>query len=298
MNQQPLFLGIDGGATKCRVVLQDFDGKVLGTGLGGSANPSHGMHTVIDSIQNAVQMAIAKAGLSMDVLTHTIAGAGLAGLHLARYRQQANEWQHPFRRLYLTDDLQIACLGAHGGQDGAVIIAGTGFSATSVTLGDSRVLGGYGFLMGDKCSGSWIGHQALQQVLLATDGLAPPTALEALIADKFDAQGAELADQLIDATPSQYASLAPLVFLAASKGDKPAEDILQQSADFLSRVARRLLESQPPRLSLVGSIAEMLRARLEPEVQSRLTALQYQPEVGAIHFARQMYAKEGQEVNA
>ena len=38
----------------------------------------------------------------------------------------AKQYGHPFRTAVITTDAHAACIGAHGGKDGGVIIAGTG----------------------------------------------------------------------------------------------------------------------------------------------------------------------------
>ena len=291
-NQGQLFLGIDGGATKCRVSLENDRGQVLSTGLGGSANPSHGMENLVSSVITATDIALAEAGLRSEDKSRLIVGAGFAGLHLRQYRQLVEEWRHPFAELYLTDDLHIACIGAHGHHDGAVIIAGTGFSAAAVIRGETHQVGGFGFLMADYCSGSWLGYQAVQQVLLADDGLAEPTGLSAALQARFHVQGADLANVLLGAAPRDYAALAPLVFSAADQGDIVAMGILQDGADFITAVARNLRDRGAQRLALVGSIAQALRSRLCPDVLNGLVEGTCEPEQGAVQFAMKCYQQK------
>ena len=56
-------------------------------------------------------------------MSRLIVGAGLAGVNMPEYFRIFSEWQHPFQELHLTSDLHVACIGAHQGGDGAVIIA-------------------------------------------------------------------------------------------------------------------------------------------------------------------------------
>jgi len=284
-----LFAGIDGGGTNCRARIETADGTLVGTGLGGTANPSHGLPTVTDSIMAALEMALKQAGLPVELVANLIVGAGLAGLHLAKYRDLMASWQHPFKALYLTDDLHVATRGAHNGGDGAVVIVGTGFSALSLVKGHETAIGGHGFLQADYCSGGWIGYQAVQAVLLADDNLAESTQLSDLLYQKYNATGLELADRLVGATAREYGELAPLVFTAAEQGDAVAGKIITESGQFLERVISQLLKTNPPRLSLVGSIAERLIPRLNSELVDKISAPIKTPEVGAVNYARQQY---------
>lgn len=285
-----IFAGIDGGGTNCRVRLETEQGELLGEGFGGTANPSHGLDVVEASILSAVGEALASSGLSNDYMSSLVVGAGLAGLHLPAYRDVMTNWQHPFHSLYLTDDLKTALYGAHAGNDGAVIIVGTGFSATSMVNGLDYPIGGYGFLMGDYCSGSWIGFQAVQKVLLAQDGLSAPTSLVELIQDYLGS--AMIAQSLIDAKASDYGRLAPLVFAAVDKGDSIANEILNASAQFINHVAFKLFESNPPRFSILGGIASKIANRLDPKVIAELSEPLSSAEQGAIHFAKAHYFKD------
>jgi len=289
-DNEVLYMGIDGGGTKCRVRIESADGRLLGCGIGGTANPSHGMKIVIDSILDATDMALAEANLGGERIKDLVVGAGLAGLHLPTYFSAVAGWQHPFRQLYLSDDLEVANLGAHGGGDGAVIIVGTGFSSVAMVGNHKRVIGGHGFLMGERCSGSWIGHQAVQVALLDQDGLGPKTRLTDLLEAKFNGRGAMLANALVGFAAKDFAAIAPLVFEAAALKDEVANKILDNSAQFVAQVAKLLLESKPPRLCLVGSIAERLSDRLEPHIAKAVVPLMEQPESGAIYLARNEFS--------
>ncbi|GLX77355.1 ATPase [Thalassotalea insulae] len=284
-----LYVGIDGGGTNCRVRIVGPSGELLGQGLGGTANPSHGLSTVIQSMTNAINMALCQAGLSEQHLKRLVVGAGLAGLHLPRYRTMMEQWQHPFHAIYYTDDLHAATLGAHDGKDGAVVIVGTGFSALSMVNGQKTAIGGYGFLQADHCSGSWLGYQAVQAALLAHDHLAPQTLLSELLFEQLEARGYLLADKLADAKAREYGTLAPLVFRAAEQGDTVARHIIADSSEFLTRIIKQLAQTNPPRISLIGGVAQQLVHYLDSDIVTQLSAPIHSAEYGAICFAKQQH---------
>lgn len=283
------YVGIDGGGTNCRVRIESPIGVLIGVGYGGSANPSHGLSIVVDSIMTAIKGAVAQANLPQECINNFVVGAGLAGLHLPKYRQMMESWQHPFKALYLTDDLHIAAIGAHAGEDGAIAIIGTGFSALSVVNSVQTSIGGYGFLQADYCSGSWIGYQAVQAVLLANDKLAKTTQLTELLFNKFKVKGVALADKLVGATASEYGSLAPLVFLAAERNDIIAINILKQSSEFIDRVVTLLVATNPPRISLIGGVAERIIDRLAHHIVQHLSKPLQTPEQGAVCYAYKQF---------
>lgn len=287
-----LYIGIDGGATKCRAAIAADDGKVFAIGVAGPANPFQDFDTAMRSIVEATRLALADGGLDGDDGVQLVAGVGLAGVNLPAVYAQVKGWQHPFHRMYLTTDLEVACLGAHGGHDGAVVVAGTGSSACSIVAGRHRIFGAYGFPYCDKGSGAWLGLQAVRAVLLQEDGLGPATALHELLVERFGARGNGIVEQLIDARPHALAALAGLVFDAAGNGDEVATAILRDGAAYLSALARRLGDDGPVPLSLLGGLSDVLLPWLDADIANRLSPPQSGADIGALFFARREYARE------
>jgi glucosamine kinase len=283
----PLYLGIDGGGSKCRAVIVSSDQQILGEGLSGPANPLRGMKVATDSILSATQQALSCAGLAFNDMSRLVAGAGLAGVNVPQYFQLFSDWQHPFKTLHLTSDLHIACMGAHQGGDGAVIIVGTGSCGLADVNGQLIELGGHGFPYGDNGSGAWFGMQLLHKVLLSLDKLAPQTMLADLLLQELAAANAmELVAHFMHATPTTYAKFAPLVFVAAEAGDETALQLVQQGAGFIADIANRLLSIQPPRLSFIGGLAHKLLPYLPAQIQQQVTPALQTPELGAVWYAR------------
>lgn len=289
--QGPLYLGIDGGGSKCRVVIVNADNQLLGEGLGGPANPLRGMKVATDSILTATQQALTAAGMTFNDMSRLIAGAGLAGVNMPQYFRLFSEWKHPFAAFYLTTDLHIACIGAHNGSDGAVIIAGTGSCGLADVKGHLLDIGGHGFPYGDNGSGAWFGMQLVHHVLLQQDGLMPSTLLSSLLCQELGVTSTlDIVSHFMHATPTVYAKYAPLVFSAAEQGDATALAIVAQGAAFINQIALKLFELSPPRFSMIGGLAYKLVPYLDSKVQQVLTPALAAPEYGAVWFARQQQA--------
>lgn len=280
-----LFVGIDGGASHCRALLQNAAGVTLGVGKSGPANPVNGLEQCKNSIVAAVTGALLQAGLSTAYFSHLVVGAGLAGLHLPAMYDAMTAWHHPFHSLYLTTDLYAAAAGAHQGLDGAVLILGTGFSSLANVAGKQTQIGGYGFPINATCSGSWFGLEAVKAVLLDVDGVGLPTSLTQHILARCSAT--ELAQQLMNASATEFARYAPLVFSAADRGDKVSLGLIQQGAGFVNQVIRRLLACGADRLALIGGITERIKPWLDPQLAACITPALASPEQGAILLARQ-----------
>lgn len=288
----PLFLGIDGGGSKCRVVIVDAADRLLGEGLGGPANPLRGMKVATDSILTATQQALLAAGMTFNDMSRLIAGAGLAGVNMPQYFQLFSEWQHPFAEFHLTTDLHTACIGAHKGADGAVIIIGTGSCGLADVNGQCLDVGGHGFPYGDNGSGAWFGNQLVHHVLLDKDRIGAPSLMTSLLCEALGVSGTlEIVGQFMHATPTVFARYAPLVFAAAEQGDQVAAEIIQAGARHIDNIALRLLSLKPERLSLIGGLAYKVQPYLSAPVQALLAPAQAAPEFGAVWFARARQAK-------
>jgi glucosamine kinase len=289
LGEEALYIGIDGGGTKCRASIMTEDLQVLGTGVGGPANPFHGVQQAKDSIRTAAELALIDAGLPPAVMGQLIAGAGLAGVNVPSLYDVMSSWQHPFKQMYLTTDLHIACLGAHNRDEGAVMIAGTGSCGYSYVRHSSLFLGGHGFPIGDKGSGAWMGLEAIQAVLLDSDNLGPGTILSHSISGFLQAEGVMIVDKMFGAKSSDYAKFAIFVVDAADAGDEVAINIVKEGAAYMSAVARRLWSTQPGRMSIIGGLAPRLIPWMDKDMADNLSPALYQPEFGAVYFAKQQF---------
>lgn len=289
--EQVLFIGIDGGGTKCRASIMTADLRVLGTGLGGPANPFQGIERAQDSIRAAAELALADAGLPASALGDLVAGAGLAGVNVPSLYEVMTAWAHPFKEMHLTTDLHIACLGAHNRDEGAVMICGTGSCGYSFVNNQALILGGHGFPIGDKGSGAWMGLEAIKAILLASDDLAPRTVLSQSIGEFLQAEGMMIVDKLFGATQGDYARFAVFVLDAAEAGDAVAINIVKDGAGYMSDIARKLWVTNPGRMSMIGGLAPRLIPWMDKEMAEHLSPVLYQPEFGAVYFAKQALAK-------
>lgn len=288
--ENKFFLGIDGGGSKCKAVVANQQGEVLGSGIGGPANPIQGYQKTIDSILNATEKALADAGLS-DVKYHNlIAGVGLAGVNLPQPFQLMSQWQHPFSAFYLTTDLEIANIGAHDGSDGAVIIVGTGSCGFSSIAGRKISFGGHGFPMGDVGSGAWIGLEAVKHTLLVLDGFLPQSQLAQTICQQFSVDsGLALSEKLAGRSSHQFARIASLVFACADEEDKVAKLIVAQAIEYISQMLNLILQNSPQKISMIGGLAKFVLPRLSEGQQQLFSIPANQPEIGALTFAQRSW---------
>jgi len=290
-NEDILFLGIDGGGTRCRAILMDQNNRQLGVGNGGPANPFYDATRALKSIGAAVDEALQASNLSGEDKSRLVVGMGLAGVNIPSMFESVNHSDHPFKARYLTSDLHIASIGAHEDADGAVIVAGTGSCGFAHADGRSLELGGHGFPCGDKASGAWLGLSAVQAVLLAEDELGPPTALSELVSKQLKGEGLLIVEVLNGAKSSDYAELAPLVFEAAEFGDDVAVKIVSQGANYLNKMAQQLFAFGAERLSIIGGVSARYTKWMAADVSARIQAPLNPPEYGAVLYAKSQFYK-------
>ncbi|MEP7239785.1 MAG: BadF/BadG/BcrA/BcrD ATPase family protein, partial [Devosia sp.] len=148
------YLGVDGGGTNCRIRLADENLATLGDGAGGRSNLQiENGDAAYRSILEGTRQAFAAAGLDHAETRNTYACFGMAGgrLESSRTAFAGRDW--PFAAVQVFDDIDIARAGAHAGEDGAVVIIGTGSAALAMVGGQRHQAGGWGFHIGDQMSG-------------------------------------------------------------------------------------------------------------------------------------------------
>lgn len=287
-NNKQLYLGIDGGGSKCRAILYSNEDGIVADAVSGPANVLRGIEKAQQHIIEATDTALAQVGLTPDFKANLIAGIGLAGLNLEACMTEMKRWNSPFKQSFYTTDLHIACVGAHGGKDGAVMIIGTGSSALVCQNNKLIEMGGHGFPVGDAGSGAWVGYKSIELALLVLDGLKPETDFIKAICKHYQITTAiELAQAVSGFTPTEFGRLAPLVVQHAQLNDQHAVNILKSGAEYLSALATKLLQDKTLKLSLIGGLSPLMQPYLSPEVVGQLKEAEQPPEVGAVLYAQQ-----------
>ena len=172
-----LLVGVDGGGTRCRARLCAASGARLADAVTGPANIRLGFKPAMIAVMSAIEQCLDQAGLSRRDLNRITACLALAGASEPTQLALARRNKYPFAQTILVTDAQAACVGAHRGGDGGVIIVGTGTIGWGERMGRQVRVGGWGLPVSDEGSGAWIGCEALRRVLWAHDGRIPWTGL-------------------------------------------------------------------------------------------------------------------------
>jgi len=286
-----LFIGVDGGGTSCRARIEDEAGRYLGAGMAGAAATRLGIDSSIAAVTRASLAAAEDAGLPPDSLGQMHAGIGLAGIGRRGALEELTQRQLPFRSVVFANDAVIACLGAHGGQDGGIVIAGTGSVGLAMVKGREFRIGGYGFPISDEGSGAEIGLHAIRLALRAHDKRIASTPLARDLMGRFNDDPFAVVAWADRATATDFASFAPRVFQHADEGDRLARRIVSNAARQIGIIVSRLGSLGAPRVSLLGGLAASLSGWLEPDIRQQLTAPEHDAIAGALLLARQDAAR-------
>jgi glucosamine kinase len=283
--KRPLvLLGVDGGGTRCRARLADAAGKTLGESVAGPANPRHGMQETLWAVRKATDQCLRQAELGFGNC-RIVACLALAGVGESKNHTQVQASRLAFHRLILTSDARAACLGAHGGLDGGIIIVGTGSVGWAIAGRQEHRVGGWGFPVSDEGSGAFLGCEALRRVLWAHDGLIPWTGLLRALFERFGRESYGIVHWMGDARPRDFASLAPTIVEHARQGDAMACELMQSAAAYIETVAARLRTLGVTRLSLMGGLANSILPFLSHQTRSGLVAAKGDALDGALQLA-------------
>lgn len=280
-----LYVGVDGGGSTCRVRIRDGTGRWRGGAVAGAANVYLDFQTAVDTIAGAVRRALEEASFEPGSQPLRI-GMGLAGISAAAAAAEvARAFPLGGEAVLVVHDAEIACIGAHRGEDGGLIIAGTGSAAVARLGGRSIAVGGRGFILGDDGSGARLGLAALRLALRAHDGLSPHSPLTRELMARFADDPVAVIAWGRTARSSEYGALAPAVVAAALAGDPAGVALVHETAAALGDHAAALRRLGVGRLSLVGGLAAPLRPFLDEAWASRLVEPAFDALDGALLLA-------------
>jgi glucosamine kinase len=280
-----LFLGVDGGATRCRVRLRDASGAALAEAQGPAANIYVDFDRALAVVRDLTAEALDKAGLAPAQRETIALGLGLAGLSSKEEAARVAVALPGWASVHAVMDAIAACVGAHAGADGGFVIAGTGSAGAARVKGRESIVGARGFLLGDDGSAARIGADALRAALRAFDGLQAATPLTDALMRHFSNDPLAMLQWALTAKPADYGAFAPQVLAATRDGDETALPIVETAARALGAIAAALEALGAPRIAMVGGLAEPIKPYLSPELAAKLIAPLFDAVDGAILIA-------------
>lgn len=295
---QDIFIGIDGGGSKCKVRVEDSAGNLLGQAVGGPANVRLSVTASWQSIYTALEAALRPQQISLEDTQYRFhAGMGLAGCEVIEAREEFLQCPHPFATLQLSSDAHVACVGAHGGSDGAIIIVGTGVIGFQIQQGAETRVGGWGFPHDDEGGGAWLGLEAARLTFQWLDHRVEKSPLLEDVFNFFDKDVQYFTTWANRANSSEFARLAPLVINHVQNQDPWAERLIKKAAQAINRVGSALEKTQldthrPLPCCLFGGIAPFMEKWLSEPLRARLVPREGDANAGAILMMRQLLERD------
>jgi glucosamine kinase len=184
-----------------------------------------------------------------------------------------------FANVRVYDDIDAAHAGALGGEEGAVIIAGTGSAALAVVDGQRHQCGGWGFYVGDQMSGAILGRELVRRAVEATDGLVSGSPLTEAVVQALggsldsvmewsfpkpteaiaykDYTGRDIAVS-IGQTPKAYGDFTRMIFDFHEKGDPIARELIELELSYVDNYVRWFKARGATRMAATGGLGERL----------------------------------------
>ncbi|MEH6632233.1 MAG: BadF/BadG/BcrA/BcrD ATPase family protein [Halopseudomonas aestusnigri] len=265
MTNDILFAGVDGGGTSCRVRIETSNREVIGEGFAGPSNSRLGAVRVYYEIEKACVEALHQSGCGREDFSRLHVGLGLAGLGLESELRSMLSFPHSFASVSGATDAYTACLGAHAGKDGGILILGTGSCGLGIVGEEVINIGGWGFEISDHSSGALLGLSAIRSSLFAAEGCRPETDLTKAIMAHFKNDPQTMVKWAENAEPHNYGSFAPTVFDYADKGDPLAERLVAKSVYEAGSMIKALRTRNVERICLMGGMSKRIEPLLPEE---------------------------------
>lgn len=297
------FLGVDGGQSHTTALIADHTGRILGRGEAGASNHTRepgGKERLISAVTKSVGQALSKAGLSGK---KAISDFNFASVHLAMTGEPEDKVEI-VNELLRADSLVVghdapgALVGALAGQEGVIVLAGTGSVACGETAdGKFARIGGHGYMFGDEGSAFAIATDALSVALMMED-MGRPVALNRALLKHFKRPTLKsIAEDFYAGTLSRdrLATFSAVVAKLADQKDPAAVEILSAATESLAEMTIACvnkLELFTGKISFGGGVfksrfvmtdfSEIVMAEL-PDAE--IVPPRFGPEVGALLLA-------------
>lgn len=291
-------IGVDGGGTKTESVAYDLYGNILGTSLTGFGN-------MVNDKEKAIENVI----LGIKELLDRFGKNGLKGLYLGLAGSEVggnskiirDEIKAKFEiDSVVMNDGDLALKALLKGEDGILVIAGTGSTSFGVKGDKQARCGGWGQLLGDEGSAYKISIEAYKQMIFESDfGLE----LSKLSRNILKQLGIESVDDIVgiiySSTKDEIANIASLVSDAAEEGNEVAINILKSEGIAIAKAAERIfnkLKFDKCSIGLVGSTIKksiILREAFETYLNEKINIIEFvDAEESPAKGAYYLYSKE------
>jgi glucosamine kinase len=256
-----LYFCVDAGGTHSRARIIESEGRSLTAAVSGPCNPATQFEQSVESIKDLWAQCAVEIGRRTDQCSDVVFAIGAAGTHL-HGRDRFLAACPPFASVCAMSDGYAALIGAGAGEPCSLLLVGTGVAGHRLyPNGLSIQRDAWGWIAGDRGSGSWMGQRALRHFFAAIDGVVPKDDLARAVERVIGGAEAIRAGWMRDLGPSKLGSIAPVVLAEADKGDAAAARIRERALEHLCALIGAISDDSAP-LYAAGGLVAPLRAAL------------------------------------
>ncbi|MBC8487231.1 MAG: hypothetical protein ISS16_10425 [Ignavibacteria bacterium] len=274
---QKFYIGLDSGGTKCDLIIIDKNLKILFSKSYKALHYSvYGAEIISKKLSEYILSSI--RSLNNNIANCSGICIGLAGAResqdKSKLRQTFSRELH-YKKINIETDTITGLYGAFEGNDGVILISGTGSVLLGKSYGKIYRVGGWGRIIGDYGSGYSIGREALKEVVKEydlSDMKKKAGLLSVKIREVFKLNKENIVRKVFHEN-FEIQKVAPLVIECAERKDKASlrivndavEGLLYHIQTFL-KIAKR---KKPIDLVFIGSIVEnnnILSRKLKKEI--------------------------------
>ncbi|MBB6622520.1 N-acetylglucosamine kinase [Clostridium gasigenes] len=294
-------IGVDGGGTKTESVAYDLEGNVLASSLTGFGNLVNDKKQALKNVISGIEELLNKLGRD-----------GLKGLYLGLAGSEVGENAKIVRQEIKTEfevdsvimnDGDLALKALLKGEDGILVIAGTGSTSFGVNGKKQARCGGWGQILGDEGSAYKISIEAYKQMIHENDfGLELSKLSKNILANLGVEKVEDILGIIYSSTKDEIANVAELVSIEAEEGNEVAINILKTEGIAIAKAAERIfnkLEFDKCSIGLVGSAIKksvILRETFETYLKENINIIEFiDVEVSPAKGAYYLYKKENKE---
>lgn len=272
-------IGIDGGGTKTETIAYDLEGNEIAKALTGFSNLVSGKEEALRNIMSGIKACV-------DILGREgVKGIylGLAGVEVGDNKKVVEkEIYDKFNiRPVVKNDSELALKAMLKGEDGILVISGTGSIVFGINNGIEGKSGGWGHLLGDEGSGYAISIEAFKRITTEYDEGKPQSALTIRVLKQLNMTTIDDIIGFIYSNPkNEIAAIAPIVANMANEGDCICKEILINEGRRLAITAERLYKKLnfkgAVKVALVGGViknVKLLRESFETYLKNNIAEI-------------------------
>lgn len=240
MTKIPVLICVDAGGTTTKINIYDLDGKVLKKSVIGVGSPAITKDLEFTSLDYELERLIAE---TKDVYWPQNITMGISGLGVViDVPKIVKKFSKKYNcKVVIENDAIIALYSVvtkspldiveNKCQDGILVLGGTGSAICGIKNGKTRLVGGWGQIIGERGSAYAVVHQACLKMIKKTETKKPLSELDKKLLSAMGIKKVtELKAIFYLKTKGEIASFAKVVTNLAEAGDKEAIRILQNEA--------------------------------------------------------------------